>query len=158
MLKLTLLELFLRAVPEAFLFVLGSYVFANKKIEKKPYIAGSILFAIGTYLTRLLPIHFGVHTIIVSMVYILITTSINKIPIIKAISSSMISIITLSACESLNAIILNKLKLDMKLILNDPLKKMLYFAPSLILFAFGILLIYILMCKSKKEGCKNVFN
>lgn len=158
MLKLTLLELFLRTIPESFLFILGSYVVANKSIEKKAYFVSSIIFAIGTYLIRMLPIHFGVHTIIVAMLYILLTTSLNKIPVVKVISSAMFCIITLSACESLNALILNHLKIDMQLILNNPLMKTLYFVPSLVLFALIILLVYILMCKNKKEGSENVFN
>jgi hypothetical protein len=140
------------------LFILGGYIFANKKIKKKDYFVSSILFAIGTYLIRMLPIHFGVHIIIISMLYILITISINKIYVIQAISSSMILIITLSTFESLNAIILNEFKIDMKLILNNPLKKMLYFSPSLILFALSILIIKLLMYKNKKEDTKNVLN
>lgn len=158
MLRLTVLEFFLRLIPEGFLFILGSYVFAHKKIEKKSYFASSMLFAIGIYLIRMLPIHFGVHTIIVIMLYILLITALNKIPIMKAISSSMLWIVTLAACESLNALILSYLKVDMQLTLNAIPMKMLYFAPSLVLFALIIVLVHILICKNKKEGFGDVFN
>lgn len=158
MLRLTVLEFFLRLIPEGFLFILGAYIFAHIRIEKRSYFASSILFAIGTYLIRMLPIHFGIHTGIVIILYVLLATFLNKIPIKKAISASMLWTITLSACESLNAFILNCLKLDMQSILNNPLTKVLWFAPSLIMFLLVILLANILISKSKKEGSKNVFN
>ncbi|MBV7273229.1 hypothetical protein JMF89_02530 [Clostridiaceae bacterium UIB06] len=158
MLKLTVWELFLRLIPECFLFILGSYVIANIRIKKSSYFASSILFAIGAYLIRMLPIHFGIHTGISIMLYILLATFLNKIPIKDAISASMLWTITLSACEALNAYILNCLKLNMQSILNNPLVKVLYFTPSLIMFSLAILLANILISKSEKEGSKNVFN
>ncbi|WP_411682628.1 hypothetical protein [Clostridium thailandense] len=158
MLRLTVLEFFLRLIPESLLFTLGVYVFAHVRIEKSRYFASSILLAIGIYLIRMLPIHFGIHTGIVIMLYISLTTFLNKIPIKKAISASMLWTITLSASESLNAYILNCLKLNMQSILNNPLAKVLYFTPSLIMFLLAILLANILISKSEKEGSKNVFN
>lgn len=158
MLRLTGLEFFLRLIPESCLFILGAYVLAHTKIEKKPYFVSSILLAIGGYLVRMLPIHFGVHSILVIVLYVLLTTSLNKIPIAKAISSSMLWTIALSACESLNAFVLSFLKFNMQIILNNPLKKVLYFMPSLIMLLLAVLLTNILISKNKKEDSKNVFN
>ncbi|MTK12269.1 MAG: hypothetical protein F8N39_09310 [Clostridiaceae bacterium] len=117
-----------------------------------------MLFAISTYLVRMLPIQFGVHTIIIIMIFILINTSLNKIPIRKAISSSLISIITLSICESINLFVLNYIKVDMEVIITKPLLKTLYFMPSLGLFALIILILYMVIRRNKKRGLKNVLN
>jgi hypothetical protein len=149
MLKITIIELLFRAIPESFLFIWTSYIFAHLSIEKKKYFISSILSAVSIYLIRLLPINIGVNIIITSAVYIIITASINKIPIMKAISSIMISSILLSICESLNVFVLNWLKVDMQIIVDKPLIKILYFTPSLMLFGSIVLLLYI---KVQKEG------
>lgn len=151
MLKITIMELLFRAIPESLLFIWTSYMFAHINIEKKKYFMSSILSAASIYLIRLLPINIGVNIIITSAVYILITASINKIPVVKAISSIMISSILLSMCESLNVFVLNWLKVDMQIIVDKPLIKVLYFTPSLILFGIIILLLYILKYRKKED-------
>lgn len=158
MLEITIVELILRAIPEAFLLILGGCIISRKSIDNKSYLIASMLFGVSTYLVRMLPIQFGVHTIIIIMIFILINTSLNKIPIRKAISSSLISIITLSICESINLFILNFLKIDVQAIIDNPLLKTLYFMPSLALFALIILIFYVVIRRNKKEGSKNVLN
>lgn len=158
MIEITIMELILRTIPESFLLILGGCLISRKSIDNKSYFISSILFAISTYLVRMLPIQFGVHTILIIMIFILINTSLNKIPIRKAISSSLISIIILSICESINLFILNYLKVDMQAIITRPLLKTLYFMPSLALFALIILIFYMIIYRNKKEGSKNVLN
>lgn len=150
MLKITIVELLFRAIPESLLFIWTSYMIAHVNVEKKRYFIASVLSAISTYFIRMLPINFGVNIVISTGVLIIITASINKIPIMKAISSIMISSILLSICESLNVFVLNWLKVDMQIIVDKPLIKILYFTPSLILFGIIILLLYILKYRKKR--------
>lgn len=158
MLQLVPLEFFLRSIPESFLYILISYLFASKKINKKNYFVSSMLFAVTAYLVRRLPIHFGVHTIIMAIIYITINVFVNKIPIDEAISSILIGAILLLTCEWINLFILNDfLKISIQIIASNPMMKTLYMMPSLILFACLILILYLFIFKNKKKDQKNVF-
>ncbi len=155
MMKLSILEFLLRTIPESFLFILASYLFARKNINEKLYFISSMVFAICIYLIRMLPINFGVHTIISIIIYILISVLINNIPIIKVIPYSLILIITLSICEWTNLFIINiLLKVNINSILTNPFRKIIYLMPSLILFAFIVLAYYLLTCKINKGVSK----
>ncbi len=159
MLQLSPLEFLLRAIPESFLLIFASYLFARKKINKKPYFISGSLFSIASYSVRQLPIHFGVHTIIIMIIYIVIIVFINDIPINKAISSILSGMIILLVCEWINLFVLNDcLKINVQMLLNKPLIKTLYFMPSLILFSCIIWLFYLLTNKTKKGNSENVFN
>lgn len=157
MLKITIIELILRAIPEAFLLTLLVYLICNKNVRNKAYFISSIIFAASMYLIRALPIQFGIHTIIIIMTFIVINNLINKIPVKKSIVSSMTAMITLSVCESANFIILSFTKVDIGKIYDDPILKIVCFTPSLI---FIIVISYILyLVKNKtKRGFNNVSN
>lgn len=145
MLKLTLFEFFLRIIPESILAVLSIYIFSFSRIKIKPVLISSALFALTTYLVRMLPIQFGVHTIIIMMIYILINIFVNNIPITKSISSVLLFTIFLSICEFVNMIILNLLKIDMQFEFRDSIVKIVYTTPSLVLFGGVILVFYLIV-------------
>ncbi|MTK13940.1 MAG: hypothetical protein F8N39_18325, partial [Clostridiaceae bacterium] len=63
------------------------------------------MLSIVAYLIRMLPIHFGVHTIILLVGYVLVMASINDLNIIKSASSGLILVIILFASEWLNVYI-----------------------------------------------------
>ncbi|MBZ9609209.1 hypothetical protein G9F73_015570 [Clostridium estertheticum] len=153
MLRISLIEFILRTIPEAFLIVLAIYILNYKRIDPKMYIASSIFIAISTYLVRLLPINYGVHATINIISYILIVAWINRINIIKATSSVLKVMITISTCEWINVAMLDKvMKLDLKMIFNDPLKKVLYSEPSMVMFSIIILLFYKFQFKTRIRG------
>ncbi|GAA0744822.1 hypothetical protein GCM10008906_30250 [Clostridium oceanicum] len=145
MLRTSILEFFLRGIPEALLFILAIYLLLNKSVKenKKLYIISSLIVSISMYLIRLLPIHFGVHTILTITVYIIVFVLINKIEINKAISYSIIVMMILSIGEFINLSILNSIfKSNINAILNNKLLKVILFYPSLIIFMGVILFIY----------------
>lgn len=142
MLKLSIIEFFLRTLPESFMVILAAYAFCKKSIDIKAFCISTILFSILTYLVRMLPIHFGVHTIVMIVIYVLLMNFINNLDIIKSASAGLISMIILFASEWINVFILtNVLKLDIDIIFKDPLKKLLYGIPSLVLFSAIIIVI-----------------
>lgn len=158
MLRLTPIEFFLIVIPESFILVLAGYAFSSKKIEKKVFCISSILLAVATYLIRMLPIHFGVHTIILIMIYVLVTVYINKLDVIKSISAVLISSIILFICEWINVYVLTYLfKLSGEIMFRNTATKVLYGIPSLILFSFIIGLIFYKNLHLRKVS-KNVFN
>jgi hypothetical protein len=157
MLKLLPIEFLLRTIPESFILILAGYAFSSKKPKKKVFCISAILLAISTYLIRILPIHFGVHTIILIVIYVLISVNINKINIIKAISAGLTSSIILFLCEWINVFVLTKvLKLNIDFILKPPVNKIVYSLPSLALFSMIVMLVFYINVLHRK-GCKNVF-
>ncbi|WPC44823.1 hypothetical protein [Clostridium sp. JS66] len=150
MIKLSILEFFFRSIPEAFIFVFASLLFTKKTIDKKTWFISSIFYSIVVYLVRLLPIHLGVHSIILIMIYIVISVLINKVTINKSIFCTLIEFSILSICELTNLFILGWLKVDIQGMLSNPIKKVLYFTPSLILFCSIAALFYIVLYKNRK--------
>lgn len=150
MLKLSALEFFFRTIPESFLCVFLAYIIYNKTISKMAIIKSSIAFAIITYLIRLLPISYGVNTIISMIAFILIAVYIIKISINVSIISIFISVILMSICEWINAIILTNI-FNIKQINNTSLI-IIYYTPSLIMFMILVVIFYILKNKINKEN------
>lgn len=157
MLKLSLLELFFRAIPEAFILVLASYAFSDRSIDKLKFCLSSVLLGMLTFIIRMLPIHFGVHTIILIGIYVLISVKINKLDVLKSISAVLISSIVLFFCEWINVFVLTYVfKYNIEIAFRNQFEKVLYGSPSLLLFSFIIILVF-----KKKYICKipeSVFN
>jgi len=151
MLRLTLLEFFLRGLPEGFLFVFAVYAFSKTVINKKRYIISSILLVIAVYTIRLLPIQYGVHTILNIIVIILLTVNINKISIIKSIQTSLMTIILEFICEGINVFTIQYIfKVDIAHLLSVPSLKIIYGIPSLLIFAVTVAIYYFWSDRRKK--------
>ena len=151
MLRLTTFEFIVRVLPEAFVFIFASYALANNKINMKRYIISSILFATCVYVIRMLPIDYGVHTIlnIISQTAILI--SINKIDIIPAIKASIITFICLFIIELLNMLALSFIfKEHLEAIMSNTMLKTIYGLPSLGIFAIITVCYYYHLRKKDK--------
>lgn len=158
MLQLSLLELFFRTLPESCIYIWAGYIFSNNKIDKTKFILSSILLSLCTFCIRLLPIHFGVHTILFLVAYILICVFMNKVDLIKAISSGLTSVITLFICEGINVFLLNQLlQVDIEITFKEPVTKLLYGTPSLFLFGLIITILYKINSK-RRRLYKNVSN
>lgn len=157
MLKLTLTEFFLRSIPESFLLVLLVYLISNKNFKNKDYFISAVILSASMYLVRALPIQFGIHTIIIIMIFIVINHLISKIPVKKSIASSMISMITLAICESVNFLLLSFAKVNMEMLSVNIALRMIYFMPSLILLAVISYILYLVKNRTKR-GFNHVSN
>lgn len=109
-----------------------------------------MICVIATYVGRFLPIHFRVYTTILITVYIVVSILINKISINKSIFCILIEFIILSICKVINFSVLHWLSIDVYAVLRNPVKKVLYLAPSLILFNSLVALLYVAICKIEK--------
>ncbi|KGO15459.1 hypothetical protein [Clostridium botulinum] len=151
MLKLSIVEFVARATPEAFLLIFAVYTFSNTRMNKKNYLLSSFLMLIMIFIIRSLPISYGIHTILSIMVLILLSYIINRIDVIRAVKSTIITIIFQLICEGTNIFIIQYiLKKDMNHIFRDPNLKTIYGIPSLIIFACIIVLRYIRLLKRKE--------
>ncbi|WP_409070165.1 hypothetical protein ACFLKB_05355 [Clostridium sp. FAM 1755] len=154
MLKISVIELLIRTLPECFLLIFIIQVFSNSRVNKNKYLLSSILLSIIVYLIRLLPIHYGVHTILNLIAIMLICTFINKITPIKAISYSLILSIFLALIEALNLYFINKIFTEnIGNVFKNPFKKTIYLMPSMIIL-IGIIL---LILKIRNRRVKDVF-
>lgn len=157
MLKVSLLEIVLRGIPEELLLIFAVYAFSKTAINIKRYMISSILFLAVLYLIRLLPIEYGVHTILGLICMILLTVNINKIPIIKCIKASIFTLILEIICEGVSIFIMKYIfKLDVNYVLKEPTLKILYGSPSLLIFACFVTPYYIRALKRKE--LRDVFN
>jgi hypothetical protein len=151
MLKLSVVEFIFRAIPEGFLVVFAMYSFSKTAIYLKRYIISSVLFATLVYIIRLLPIHYGVNTILSLIALIVIAVNINKIDMIKSIRVGIISTILEFICEGINVFIIQYVfKKDVNYVFNDPNLKVLYGAPSLLIFGCIVLIYYIRSLRRKE--------
>ena len=151
MLKLKPIEFLLRGLPESFLFILAIYVFSKTKIDKNKYIISSLLYAISTYAIRLLPIDYGVHTILSLLFLGFLIIYYNKIDSIKALSSTIFIYLIQILSEGTNVLLLNIMKIDINKLVSDPFTKTILGIPSLILSYLIVLIFYYFFRKSTKK-------
>lgn len=155
MLKIGIVELMIRTLPECFLIIFVIQVFSNDKINKNKYVLSSALLSIIMYFIRLLPIHYGVHTILNIIAIILICTFINEVTPIKSITYSLILMSLLALSEALNLYFIYKIfGEDIANTLKDPLKKCIYLMPAMIILVIIILSIF----KIKDRRVRDVFH
>ncbi|MBP2033523.1 hypothetical protein J2Z42_002226 [Clostridium algifaecis] len=153
MIKISLLDVLLRGIPEAFLFVFASYLFCNKKFDEKYIILSTIIFDIGIYCIRILPIQFGVHIILNTILYVFISVKINKISYMQSIQYCIILQVILSLSETVNLFILNSISTyDSHTLLNSSILKNICFLPSIVMFLLGILICYKFLYKKNNVG------
>lgn len=154
MLNLTLAELFLRTIPEMFIFLWGVYVVSKEKIKIKNYVIGSIALGLMVFGIRELPIHYGVHTIVNNVLTVCILIIIG-IPLVKAIYSTLIMTLLLIGCETINVLLFNLLDINIQAQFNNVIMKSILGLPSLIILLALITSIKIFL---KKRGDKVVSN
>ncbi|NFH78667.1 hypothetical protein FDA09_04510 [Clostridium botulinum] len=144
MLRLTGFEFLFRTIPEAFVLMFAIFTLSNTKFNLKKYIVSSLLFGLCEYGIRMLPINYGVHTILDIFVMIIIMFSINKSDVVLSIKASLITTIVLFILEGLNVLLLsiifnNRLE---SIMLNIKLKTMSGLV-SLICFAMVTVFYYL---------------
>lgn len=150
MLKLQPIEFILRAIPEAFLVIFAIYIFSKTEINKKKYLVTSIVFSIIIYITRLLPINYGVHMILSVLFLLFIIVSYNKIDAINGIKSIIFTYLVQLVSEAINVFILNIINLDLGALFKNPIYKAVLGVPSLIITAVIISTFYLINKKRKK--------
>ncbi|KMT23190.1 hypothetical protein [Clostridium cylindrosporum] len=155
MLELPFIEFLFRAIPEAFLFVFAILTFSKFKVKVSRFMISGFVVAISFLLIRSLPINYGVHTVL-SLIAIIVTSSIiNKIDIISCIKASILILIIQLLCEGLNVFIIEKI-LDMNIseVFANPIQKIFYGIPSLLVIWIVVLICYFLL--KRRRQLKNV--
>lgn len=141
MLKLPLLDFFILGIPESFLSILIIYSLGRKRIIWKSYFLLSILLAIVEYSTRMLPINFGVHTMLDMLLIILLAVYVIKIPVLKAVSYTIVEKFIIVFSEVLLFTLMNLFKIDISNKTSSTLIKDLYEFPYLIFIGLAVIII-----------------
>jgi hypothetical protein len=151
MLKLSIFEFLVRSIPEGIAFVFAGYAMSNVKVIKTRMYTSGIMAAISIYLIRMLPIHFGVHTILSLIVIIFLLTNINQINIMVSVGSVLLSVILLFILDSVVLIGSSYLfNIPSQYIINDTILKTIMLYPSLLIFILIISIIYLHKKKNNK--------
>lgn len=147
---MTLFSLLFQGIPE--IIALTSLAFTLAKADtdwKKISILGSVL-AIAIYLIRLLPITFGIHTIICIALLIIFVNTVAKVDISTSVFSAISSMIILILVETLtNNLIFYIFNFSINTITEDPFLATIVGIPQVIIL---FLVNYIIKIKLHKKG------
>lgn len=152
MFGISLIDLIGRVIPEGLFFVWAFYTLSQTKIQLNKYILSVIIMVILNCVTKLLPIHYGIHTLLIMVGLIITNIVINKINIIKSIVVTLCVFIIEFICEIIDLCIIQyMLKADTAYIFSNSKLKVLYGLPSFIFFIFFIILLKFLINKRGKR-------
>jgi branched-subunit amino acid transport protein AzlD len=142
MLQQGILSFITRLVPEAFLVLYSIYKLTNTKVNTQKIFLSSIIAGIIVFIIRLLPIHFGVHTILGIMLYIFLAVKLNKIELHKAITTALVLEILLFVSDFILIIVYSKLfKFSTEALVGKTWLSAIAGIPSLFLFYMMVLII-----------------
>ena len=151
MLKVSFLELILRGIPENLIFFMAAYAITKNIIQVKRYLLSSLLGAVIIYLIRLLPINNGADFILNLIIFMALTVIINRFDIIQSIKAGIIIMLIEFISEGVNIFVIQFiLKKDLNYILSDPIRKLIYFSPSLLVVGCIVIPYYIILLKRKE--------
>lgn len=141
MIEITLIELIGRVIPEELLFMWGCYILSNTKFNYKRLFLSSIILAVFVYLIRLLPIHFGINTLLNIILFTFLNIKVNRINTIKSIQVTLYSMALGFACEFINVAIIKYIfRADLDYVFSSPILKIIYGTPFFVIFTMFIIL------------------
>ena len=85
-LGIILFEFLLGYILQAFSIVLGLYAFNKRKIDVKKFVITGSVMSVVLYVTRLLPVTFGVHTVLDYVMVFLFAALYLKLPVIQSVA------------------------------------------------------------------------
>lgn len=146
--KVYFIELIIHSIPEMALYAILACVLAKEKIYPKRIALTSILMTTAIYFIRMLPVEFGVHTLLALFLIIFLNIKINKIDKITSIQVSILSFIVMYIIEIITVLVLNfGFKIDFEVAFLNPVYKSVLGIPPLILYGIVIIVIKKLIIK-----------
>lgn len=144
-----LFELFITGIPQGFAFFLLYFSLLNIKIDKIVYTSASIFFAVLAFIIRPY-VNFGVHSVIMMIVMVIIATVWKKANVIFSVIYAIITFIAAYLCEWFTFLLLGLLKFNMELLETEPkVRTVIGLIPLAFLFSIGFIVYY-----SKKRARK----
>jgi hypothetical protein len=155
--KVIMFEFILGYMLQGFAIVLGIYTFNKQEIILKDYILASGLVMIVSCLVRLLPISFGVHTIINMMLLFIICILMLKMPMYTTLRSMSLITILLLLFEMVDVAVISSVVGSERFeeLMQNPLHKSMIGVPANVLFMVFVVITNNLM-KKKGDHHRNV--
>lgn len=141
-LSITILDIIARGIPEALLMVFGVYAITNTPINKVKYINSSLMLCGMIFFIRMLPINFGVHTIIIIFMINIIIVSYNKINYMESIKATIAVLTAQFIFEGINIMLIVCIFGDIDTVFNNSINKVVSGIPSLIMLFLTVNFIY----------------
>ena len=142
--KITLLDLILKGIPESAIFMLGIFAFSKTKINARRYLSAASILFLATCIIRLLPINYGINTLLSVIISAILGIAIIKINFLQAIKASLLTIVAVLIGEGVNLFLLQVAYGSQKTleIIGDPISKTINTIPSTIVFGLIIFTVY----------------
>ena len=138
-----LVELIVRVIPEMILFIGASFALTKTKVNKKNLVLSSLMLCVILYITRLLPVNYGIPSLVSLISLCFLNVKINKIKTIDAIKASVLIFITMFVSEFISIVFMQVvLKINMNEVFKNPTTRSISGIPSLFIFAIVIFIIY----------------
>ena len=151
--RLSFVELLIKGIPEGFLDILAMYILTRAKFDKKKYVIISLFFIVITFFVRMLPINYGVNSMMSILVFMFLFVLFCNVEFPKAIKSAITVMIFLFVSEGINMFLLIALYGSDKTqaLLNTPFTKALYGFPSTVCLGIFIAISYFVLKKLDKN-------
>lgn len=135
--KMSLIDLIFYSIPESYLIFTFGLAVLNRNFTTIKIILATVLSVIASYLIRLLPIPFGVHTIIGIFVIMLLFYFVINLNIKESVIAAFISLIMLAFLENTVTFLIQLyFNLSINEIWKNPLLRIAIAWPQLIIWSF----------------------
>ena len=82
--------------------ILAIYAFNKRRINTKWFLVTTLLFSVVMFIIRNININFGIHTILIMIVFILISIGMLKTQIYYTVLAELVTTVTIMICEVIN--------------------------------------------------------
>lgn len=147
-------EIFLNSLPQNLSIVIGIYAFNKQKIHAKKFWICMLISLVAIFLIRLLPISFGIHTLLGMIVLVFLGVYFLGFPIHKTIRSVFFTTIIILIIEIINMNVLTLIygAEGFETIMADSLTNAIAGFPASLLLLVTIFVLYIIFTKNVKRG------
>ncbi|MDK2836182.1 MAG: hypothetical protein PWP21_959 [Thermosediminibacterales bacterium] len=157
--KLPFSFLFLRAIPEVIgIFLVGMAVIKEyEKITLRNTLIFGLSGGIIVYFIRMLPVKFGIHSIISMIIYMFILNLYLSIELKKSITAMISAVALLAIGEWISITLMLKITgYDLNYMLSNDLLRLMFGLPSLAILYIFCFIKYKVDSNRNKRGLKNV--
>lgn len=156
---MSLLQLLLVSLPETLLVTALSFQLVGLKIKTSDLFLIGILQTFITYLVRLSPVPFGLHSLIQIILFIVIVKVVTKISIRIVIITALLGLTIYTSIEAVIApALLNLAGFELNEVINNPTMRIVFFLPQAIMTLLFVIFTrrygYRLVDFSEKDGQK----
>lgn len=132
--QLSLFSLIFQGIPEQIGVITLAFVLAKAELKVNQLCLFGSILALSAFLIRMLPITFGLHTIVLICLLVFFVTNYSKANLTTAIMSALISFILLMVFEtSTHLVVIKVIKIPMETILDNQIIRILTGIPQVVL-------------------------